>query len=510
MQRLKQLLRENVLLIGILLLGIFLRWHYFYGIDFDGTGYTLAAKSITERIYDPTYLNGWNQGIRFGMILPIALMYKLFGVSDFTTFFFQFAISVLQIVLIYYLGKMWFDEKTALVAAFLLAIFPIDVNNASILEADISISFLSGLIVLLFYRGDKENKLWMLVIAGILYGIALFTKIFAGLLISFYFLYSLFFITWWRKILKNTLWISVGAFLVIIATMLYFYNSVHDPFYFYTVEKRVNDSLLGTGILDLWYYPSQMLLLHQYADPPMYSIYFLLFFVAVGYFVKNRKKETSLLLFWVLPILILLMFIPTLPKVQRYLIVVELPVILLISAFLWKKYTSIASLWIKNFFCTITLCAILFTIIPQYGAYKDKISDQIDITHIENIYYIALKDAPRRDIYLTHYNQVPFLSYYFHYEFNSSLPFSYRGAANYSFYDLHFFDSEEIHDAYVIFDPEFLKTRKNATLSEELLSYYKINDGSLEQWPSTTISENWYELGSFQTKHGKSMIFYVK
>ena len=140
------------------MLAIFLRWYYFFGIDFDGAQYTLHAKSIVEGVYDPTYLNGWNQGIRFGMLLPIAFMYKLFGVSNFTTFFFQFLVSIIQIIFVYYLGKHLFNEKVGLLAAFLLAIYPLDVNNAPILEADILISFLTAFSVFLFYKGHKEQK----------------------------------------------------------------------------------------------------------------------------------------------------------------------------------------------------------------------------------------------------------------------------------------------------------------------------------------------------------------
>ena len=93
----------------ILALGIFLRWHYFFGIDFDGAQYTLQAKHIADGVYDPTNINHYNQGIRYGMLLPIALMHKMFGVSDFTSFFFQFLFSITQIVIVYYFGKYLFN-----------------------------------------------------------------------------------------------------------------------------------------------------------------------------------------------------------------------------------------------------------------------------------------------------------------------------------------------------------------------------------------------------------------
>lgn len=400
---LPQVLKNKIILILILLIGLSLRLHYFSGIDFDGTGYTLAAKSIVEGVYDPTDLNGWNQGTRFGMILPIALMYSFFGVSDISTFFFQMAISLLQIVLIYYLGKVLFSERVGLVAAFLLAIFPLDVNNASIIEADIFISFFSGLIVLLFYKGEKENKAWMLIVSGILFGIAIFTKIFAGLLVIVYTFYSFIYVKNWKRIRKNTLLLLSGTFLIVIPTMTYFYVSVHDPFYFYTVEKLVNDSLLDSGILDLAHYPSRMLLLDKSPDPPMFSVYFLFVIPAIFYWLRKKNESANILLYWLIPILLILMLYPDVPKIQRYLIFIEIPLILLIASGLEQLYASLKE---KVRIILVVLLIFLLVIISfqQYGGYGilNRITylDDEKITRPEEFYFLLLNDLPPKDIYI--------------------------------------------------------------------------------------------------------------
>ncbi len=497
----------RILIFIILLFAVFIRWYYFFGIDFDGAQYTLQAKHIADGIYDPIDINLHNQGIRYGMLLPIAFMYMIFGVSDFSSFAFQFFISIVQIILIYFFGKELFNSNVGILAAFLLAIFPLDVNNATILEADLALSFFSLVSILFLYFAIKKERSILYFLSGLFFAIALNTKIFAVLLLPLYF-FMLMAPSQEKKMRKsNILLFSGGVFSIFIPVMIYFLFTTGDSFYFYTIEKQVNDFLLDTNILDFFYYPKYMLLMQPYNEVPMFSLYFLFLPLALLYFLWKRQKQTDMLFIWLIPVLLTLLLIPSIPKVQRYMLFIEVPLILFLSHFFYTIYHTFAPFKWKKSSCILFLAFFFLISCSQYGGYtvfdKETMVLGKNIQHKENAYSLVLYEEIPDNIYVMNYNQIPLLSYFLKYQYNSSLPFGYRGPAKYSFYDLHFIDS--VNDvpkgSYMILDMNFFLE------DQDKFSYYGEYNGSLtlikEQFEDHGFPSHWHGLYGFLTKENK-------
>ncbi len=83
---------------------------------------------------------------------------RVFGHSEFAVRFPSLIFSSLSIILIYKLGKELFDEKTGLVAAFLLSISPYAINYAQDAKMYSLLWFLSVLSFLFFFRFIRKER----------------------------------------------------------------------------------------------------------------------------------------------------------------------------------------------------------------------------------------------------------------------------------------------------------------------------------------------------------------
>lgn len=104
-----------------------------------------------------------------------AVMVALFGLAT--------------IYLIYHMGKEFFNEKSALAAAFLYAISPIIIIYSRSSWNPNIMPFFSLSALYTLYKGVSKNKSWFFIICGILLGIAMqlhYLAAFVGIIIFFY------------------------------------------------------------------------------------------------------------------------------------------------------------------------------------------------------------------------------------------------------------------------------------------------------------------------------------
>ena len=129
---------------GVLALAVLLRWWKFEGLfGADDLSYSKFAFEIVRGVYRPEYLNHWS--MRLGVLLPTAFFYSLFGVSQWSMVAFSLICSLMMVVLTYLIGRRFFGEEIGLLAAFLLATFPLNVLYATRLFPDIPMALFVGL-----------------------------------------------------------------------------------------------------------------------------------------------------------------------------------------------------------------------------------------------------------------------------------------------------------------------------------------------------------------------------
>ncbi len=110
------------------------------------------------------------------------LMYKIFGYTQIGSRMASLIFGSLSILAIYLLSREFFDEKTSLFAALLIAISPFHIR-LTIAEMDVMAMFFVILGMFIFVRAVKSEGIKYFAISGVLFGLAVYTKVYPLLFI---------------------------------------------------------------------------------------------------------------------------------------------------------------------------------------------------------------------------------------------------------------------------------------------------------------------------------------
>ncbi len=151
--------RRHIILIVMLLLAIGLRLFYFVGIGInDDTEYSSSAFHIASGRKLSSYPIGSIDSARFGMILPVAFFYRLFGVNDLTSSLYPLFCSIFTILLAYMSAKILFSWEVAVGAALMLTFFPLDIVYCTQLVPTVPLACALTGSLLCFITGDRLYK----------------------------------------------------------------------------------------------------------------------------------------------------------------------------------------------------------------------------------------------------------------------------------------------------------------------------------------------------------------
>jgi 4-amino-4-deoxy-L-arabinose transferase-like glycosyltransferase len=140
-----------VALLSIVGTALLLRRLFVTGIVFlDDLVYTHAAHDLLN---GRLHVQDWPTApTRVGLYAPVALSYLLLGTTESAALLFPLVSSLASLFVVYAIGRLLADERAGLIAAFLWAVFPIDVQMAGALLPDGPLAMLSATAVWLFLR----------------------------------------------------------------------------------------------------------------------------------------------------------------------------------------------------------------------------------------------------------------------------------------------------------------------------------------------------------------------
>jgi|TARA_B100001971_G_C18260544_1_gene586409 4-amino-4-deoxy-L-arabinose transferase-like glycosyltransferase len=388
--------KSRILLVSILIFALALRLIFFTGIGpSDSLSYTATADMLAEgesigeeRAY----------GLRLGIIFPVSALYSIFGVNEFSSNILTLLISLASIVLIYNFGKFLFNDKVALLSAFLLSFFPFDVVYSTRLMTDLPSAFFVASSVYFFLKSEKINKItisnWYLIFSGLFLGIAYLIRelsLLIGLFFLIYFIYN-------KKIRSRYLFIVLGFFVIISFELLYFLIITGNPLFRYltsssgAIANIIATNMYGRGSLpfSLLHYPYIIL------TDNLLGLFYPFIFIAIVFCIVNKKKETHNLLFWFIPLLLYISFgsisltryIP-IPASARFLSIITIPGILLLSYFLMQN---------ENLIKRVLMAAIVLLLLTTSIGYI-YISEHRFSLDDERSMYKYLEMLPEKEIY---------------------------------------------------------------------------------------------------------------
>lgn len=341
MRQLKQLLKDNSILIGIIALAIILRILYLGHVEFDEINYITGAKHILAGIFEPITAFPTSH-LRYVLMLFLAGYIKMFGYQYPTMVPITLISSLGSIVVVYFLGMKLWNKRVAIIAAFLLAIFPLNVKYSSFLEADIIISFLMGLCALFYFYEQSKRSFFVI---GALIGLSFYVKFFNMLILLVIVFHSII-----EKRFKLLFTLFLGFFIAI------------SPFIIYEVVKTGNPlhhvNFIQTEVLqynevhenDDPFVPYLFNPFLKQPEPALFSIFPLLLIIFCLKYRSKRTKEEIFFWLWLILGYLILELHPVIPAIQRYMLIVEIPLILL-TAQLVNKITSNS----KIIFCFLLL-----------------------------------------------------------------------------------------------------------------------------------------------------------
>lgn len=333
---------------AIILFGLLLRLLFFSGVGMsDSLGYTVYANQWSQGDYE---FPKDHHGTRIGIVYPVGFLYSIFGANEFSSNIFSLILSLGTIFLLFLFGKLLFDEKTGLIASFLLAIFPLDIVFGTKLMPDVPSMFFLGLSVYFFLKAEKHtNQRKLYLFSGLSLGISYLLRENAILLLLFFGFYVLFCKK--MQIKWEYFLVALGFLILIGVEMAVFYNSTGDPLF---RVHEVNSEYVKLFELENYYgrdsFP--MLLFHfpfiMFTDIQL-GLFFPFFFIALWYCFFLKRKETLPLIIWFVALLAYLSvgtvsFTKYIPffAAPRYLMIVTLPGILMLAYFLSRKKKIIA------------------------------------------------------------------------------------------------------------------------------------------------------------------------
>ncbi len=193
--------KHKIFLIAVLILGFMLRLFAAINLSVyaDDMHFVTHALGFLESGKLETY--DQSSGLWF---LFTSLMYNLLGPTQLASRMAALVFGSLSIFAVYLLSREFFDEKISLMASFVLAISVFHIKS-TIAEMDVMTMFFVIFGMFLFIKATKKDSINYFAFAGILFGLAIYTKVYPLLFIPsmiIYYAYS-------KKISSSRKWSSL-------------------------------------------------------------------------------------------------------------------------------------------------------------------------------------------------------------------------------------------------------------------------------------------------------------
>jgi hypothetical protein len=497
--------RPTTILSLLLVCALLVRSILFFGgvRGSDAYAYAYEAYNIATGQYDVQADSAY-YGFRYTVLLPTALAYALFGVSDWSSALFPLLASLGTLLLVVRLGTIFFDQRTGLLAGGLYVFCPLDLPSATLLGPSSFIPLLSGSALLACWvasdpQTQSLRKGWCYLVSGLCIGLAaqaretnlsLLGSVAALLLVRR---------AWSWKIAL----IAVGTMTPLLSEMTYYWSKTGDPLYRLTIIQQLNDLYAAdvamgsqtyfVGGPTSWaYYPLAMLG-WDLGGFAWFGFFVYLALGAVGLAWYNAKMQSIVpLLLWMAPPLLymefgsvsLLRYVP-LPKGYHYMSAISVPLVLLgayglhLLLNLSRMHPGPFSLSMAPRWRPVGVAMIVagLAVTSCYGSYRVLENIRNDARPFEQV-ASAIRAHPDRQIYVSHFRWILFLNYFLGYQTGTNY---YARQPNFSEGRLHYLvqlkSLDEIpsayivlHDRYLYYDTVGLPIDRKTVVSDELFA----------------------------------------
>lgn len=315
----------------------------------DDLRYSRYAQALMDGEYRDA-VNEWRRhnALRYGVIIPVAAVYSLFGVTEWSTMILPIIASTLSVVLLVEIGRRMFSLRVGIIAGLLYATFPLRLIFGAVLIPEL-ISECWVLLAAVCYLQARQRGGGYWLLAGLLMGIAYLTKEPALFIGGAFLLYAM-----WEREWRGAALFAAGVGAVGAVEIAYYTVAWGDPLFRlhvtqpYTVEPSSEGGIFTATRRDMGYflfrkYPEMMIIPHL-----KFGLHSLLSVVgaAVALTLRPRRGYLLLVLWIVIPALYLNFgsfsfqrYAPV-PRDERYIEFLFPPLLLLTAVALARAFDA--------------------------------------------------------------------------------------------------------------------------------------------------------------------------
>lgn len=325
----------------ILLVALVIRLVCYTGaVRFDTHRFAEIAHDVLRGKYQN--LDGFMGGYRLSLVVPTMILFWLFGPSDLATAVTPLVCSLLTVVFTFLLARRLFGPQVALLAALLVAFFPLEVALSTQLIPDALVSLFFVLAFYLFRCGEEvawhmaEN--WLLAASGLAVVASWYAREHSFLIVIILAGY----LFWterpkWRNLVEYLPYVYglVGGWLASLVVLLALFG---DPFAqvktLFGVGQSYSLPRLHKGYWTLFGEQPLLLTSTLLGNKNFWPIVPPAFAALVAAFARARRYAAKLLLLWmVVPYLFVEFASPLLgfPKIPRYVMLLSVPSCMLVA-----------------------------------------------------------------------------------------------------------------------------------------------------------------------------------
>ena len=385
-------------------------------INFMGIaqGDDFPYSALANRFANGDFTANFIFDVRWVVFAPAALLYKIFGINDYTSLIPTFVYSVSSVWLAYKIIEEETDRTIAVITTLFYTTYPIVVIFANFLQVAAPLEFFTLLTVYSFQKGAKTEKTGWFILGGTAIGWIFFartTGLFIAPLVSFY--------VWYKKGFnkKTLLWVLCAAVFSLFPAIFqgFVYLKVHNNFFHvFEISKKAveyQNRMTDVDPKDLFFYVRTVFTAGNFARWMTFGFggYFTAAAI-LGCIVKMCLKKSGkevVFFIWFVSYFLFMSFAPTslspyttLIRNNRYTIIFVLPVcaicaILLTDLARTKKKALLAV--VSAVFLTIFISNIYYTL-DNSAFYKKTRNNQKEAMSV------LLKNYPNTTIYLADRN----------------------------------------------------------------------------------------------------------
>lgn len=429
-----RLRRNESALLGILLVALLVRCVFFVGVNYaldqDEGIYLDQARNMLRGEYRVNFTDKPADYIpdpaeafqfRYPMVVAPAVFFYLFGINDGAAGAFALLCSLGAVFLTHRIARLFADEPSALLAAFLHALFPLDVMFATRLMPDGPMALFFWLAVYLLIRADRcpvptgwrprWDREGLFLASGVAVGMCYFIKLSTVFIAGVMGVYVLASIISTQRLNWRYGLVGVGFFMVLCAEGLCYYAQGDDFWLNLKMNTRVfegkivNESpvkievipgVFNFWIMDptiTWYYTRQIFESLNPFTPSLLGWFWAVGLAAVAVIFRNRDRGQYVVAAWFVVLYLMLEFMPVrilfnqdgvslnyylVSQRMRYMTVVTLPTVLLCAVFARR----LSRFWMRSLVVAVLAVTSVASIQYYHGWFRAGVASLNDAAEL--------------------------------------------------------------------------------------------------------------------------------